>query len=153
MSRALKYAFALSLLVNAGVLAVVGYQSLGGGLPFLRETSQHTAADYLKLSASQRERWEALEAGFLEGMQSGIKEMTVHRENLIREIFSARPSLDKIAREREAIARLQDAQQKRVIGQLLEERELLDTAQRQALVELLLKQPPVESDIERLHRK
>lgn len=153
MSRSLRYVFALSLLLNAGVLAALGYQSLRGGLPHGLEIGQQTAADYLKLSASQRERWHALEADFLRGLQSGIKEIAAHRENLIREIFSERPVPGRIEHEREAIARLQDAQQKRVIGQLLEEREVLDTAQRQALVELLLRQSPAESDIERLHRK
>ena len=154
MSRSLRYAFALSLLLNVGVVAALGYQWLRGGLPpVVRETGPESAADYLKLSASQRERWHALEADFLSGLQSGIKEMAAHRENLIREIFSERPVPGRIEHEREAIARLQDAQQKRVIGQLLEEREVLDTAQRQALAELLLRQSPAESDIERLHRK
>jgi hypothetical protein len=153
MSRALRYAFALSLLLNVGVVAALGYQWLGGGLPHGLEIGEQTAADYLKLSASQRERWHALEADFLLGLQSGIKEIAAHRENLIREIFSESPVPGRIEREREAIARLQDAQQKRVIGQLLEERELLDTAQRQALAELLLRQSPAESHIERLHRK
>jgi hypothetical protein len=153
MNRALRYAFAFSLLLNAGVLAALGYQWLRDGLPPVRGIGQQTAADYLKLSPSQRERWQALEVDFLPGLQSGIKEMAAHRETLIREIFSEQPSLDKIEREREAIARLQDAQQKRVIAQLLEERQLLDTSQRQVLAELLLKQSPAEGDIERLHRK
>jgi hypothetical protein len=153
MNRALQYAFALSLLLNVGVLAGLGYQWQRGGLAPLPETGQQTAADYLKLSPSQRERWEALEADFLPALQSGIREIAAHRENLIREIFSERPALDEIEREREAIAGLQNAQQKRVIRQLLEERELLDASQRQALAKLLVSQSPGEKDIERLHRR
>ena len=43
-------------------------------------------------------------------------------------------------------------QQQRVIEQLLKERSLLDAAQRDRLVALLLAQPAGPSGVERLHR-
>ena len=54
--------------------------------------------------------------------------------------------------ERASIARLQDEQQKRVIQQLLRERELLTPPQRALLAQLLLDQPAGPSMIELLHR-
>ncbi|HEX2826165.1 MAG TPA: periplasmic heavy metal sensor [Burkholderiales bacterium] len=147
-----KYALALSVLLNLGVLAAVGYTAARqGGVSRIFRT-ESSAADYLKLTPQQRQQWHALEAGFLREFQSDVKQIAEHREKLIRGMFSDRPDLEQVEAERVAIARLQAQQQKRVIAQVLQERELLDVSQQQALAELL-RQAPGASAVERLHRQ
>jgi hypothetical protein len=156
MSRSsLKFALALSLLLNAGVLGAVGYQiSRHGGLPPVFGTASDAhAADYLELTPAQRERWRALEADFIARFEADAREITVHRERLIREIFSDTPALERIEAERGTIARLQTEQQQRVIAQLLREREILDAKQRHALADFLLQQTPDVTAVQRMHRK
>jgi len=147
MSR-LKLALALSLLVNAGVLGGVLYQSLGGaaerfpGLPA-----------YLDLSDAQRARWEVLERDFMQGLRAVSREVALHRERLIRGALVEQADAAALEAERAAIAALQAEQQKHVIAQLLREREILDAAQRAKLAALLLEQAPAGAlPIERLHR-
>ena len=148
----LKYALLLSLLLNVGVVLAVGYRAASGGLPPIT-TTQQDAADYLKLTPEQRRRWQALESDFLPGFAAGIRDIALHREQLIRAIFSDPPSPERIKAEREAIARLQQDQQQRVISQLLKEREILDSKQQQALAELLLREAPAATAVERVHRR
>jgi len=149
---ALRYALGLSVLLNLGVIGAVGYQAAQrGALPAV-VSAEPSTPDHLKLTPDQRQRWHALEADFIREFQSDMKEIAGRRERLVREIFSERPSEERIEAEREAIARLQAQQQKRVIAQLLREREILEPSQQQALAALLLTETPAETAIERLHR-
>lgn len=140
----LRTLLAFSVLINVGVLGGVAYRALTSedfpGLP-----------RHLGLDATQTQRWHAAEKGFLAQLAAGATAIQAHRERLIHAIFSATPDLARIDAERAAIAALQDAQQKRVIEQLLRERELLDAAQRERLAALLLAQPAGPSGFERLH--
>lgn len=128
------YALLLSVLLNLGVVGAAGYRALGereapGGL-----------ADTLKLDAQQRNRWHSLEESFVSELDAGWKEIASHREKLVREVFSETPDAARIEAERARIAQIQVQQQQRVIQQFLREREILNPAQRQALVDLLLRE-------------
>ncbi|GAB1394560.1 hypothetical protein MASR1M60_27240 [Rhodocyclaceae bacterium] len=133
-----------SLLINVGVLGGAAYRALATdtfpGLP-----------RHLGLDAEQMQRWHAAEHGFLAQLADGATAIQVHRDRMIRAIFADAPDLALIDAERVAIAALQDAQQKRVIEQLLRERELLRPDQRERLAALLLAQPAGPSGFERLH--
>jgi hypothetical protein len=149
----LKFALALSLLLNAGVLGAVAYQAVKyGGLPPVIDTTREAhAADFLRLSPEQRERWRTLEADFMAGFKADARAIAEHRERLIREIFSDTPAVKTVEAERETIARLQTEQQRRVIAQLLREREILDSTQRHTLADFLLRQAADFSPVERVH--
>jgi len=107
---------------------------------------------HLQLSAEQLHRWHESEAAFLRQLGVGAAQIRTHRDRMIGAIFADTPDQALIDTERTAIARLQDEQQKLVIGQLLRERELLQPAQRERLARLLLEQPVGPSTIEQLHR-
>lgn len=143
-----RFALALSVLVNLGVLGAVAYRTLlpaaappGAGLP-----------RHLQLSAQQLQHWHESEAEFLGRLGADAKQIRVHRDRMIATIFSATPDQVLIDAERTTIAQLQDRQQKLVIAQLLRERELLRPEQRERLAQLLLAQPVGPSTIEQLHR-
>lgn len=140
---------ALSLLINAGVLAGAWYQARGAGgaaeVGFFG-MGHERVPDYLKLDPMQRERWHAMEQDFVKTLNDAGRGIQTHRERLVREIFSAQADAAVIERERTAIFALQEAQQRSVIAQLLKEREMLNPAQRAALADLLLKQDPQNSD-------
>ncbi|MBE0623464.1 MAG: periplasmic heavy metal sensor [Burkholderiales bacterium] len=136
---------ALSLLLNAGVLAGAWYQAsrAEGAIEFaLFGMGHERVPDYLKLDRTQRERWHAMEQDFVKSLNDAGRAIHAHRERLVREIFSAQPDEPVIERERAAIFALQQAQQRSVIAQLLKEREMLSAEQRAALADLLLKQDP-----------
>lgn len=145
----LKLALALSLLVNAGVIGGVVYQLVRGG-----EAPRFPGLPaYLELSAAQREKWTALERGFMQDLHAASREIGVRRERLIRGALVDQADPAVLEAERAAIAALQTAQQKRVIAQLVRERELLAPSQRAKLAELLLEQDPAGTlPIQRLHR-
>ncbi len=134
---------ALSLLVNAGVLAGAWFQaSRAGGATELAffGMGHERVPDYLKLDPKQRERWHAMEQDFVKTLNDAGRKIQTHRERLVREIFSAQADAAAIERERASIFALQEAQQRSVIAQLLKEREMLSPEQRTALAGLLLKQ-------------
>lgn len=144
----LKIALALSLLVNVGVGGGAAYQMLRGaqerfaGLP-----------TYLDLTEPQRREWRTLEKTFTQQLHTATLEIAMHRERLIRGVFADRPDPAAVEAERAAIATLQAEQQKRVIAQLVREREILDSRQRARLAKLLLEQAPAgPAAFERLHR-
>ena len=134
---------ALSLLINAGVLAGAWFQvhrAQGATeVAFFGMGHEHIP-DYLKLDRSQRERWHVMEQEFVKALNEAGRNIQTHRERLVREIFSAQPDAAAIERERASIFALQEAQQRGVIAQLLKEREMLSPEQRIALANLLLKQ-------------
>ncbi|OGA98147.1 MAG: hypothetical protein A3E79_11880 [Burkholderiales bacterium RIFCSPHIGHO2_12_FULL_61_11] len=136
---------AISLLVNVGALAGAWFQAWRADgateLAFFG-MGHERVPDYLKLDRTQRERWHAMEQDFVKALNDVGREIQIHRERLVREIFSAQPDASVIERERAAIFALQQAQQRSVIGQLLKERDMLSAEQRLALADLLLKQDP-----------
>jgi len=150
----LSLALILSLLLNVGVVGAVGYRAVvEGHVPAILggEASGVSLPAYLKLGTEQRRQWHDLEIGFLRDLESDWQQIRAHREQMIHGIFSERPDLGHIETERATIAQLQAAQQKRVIEQLLREREILDPAQQRALAELLIRQMPTTTTEGRLH--
>lgn len=148
-TQTLRITLALSLLINLGVLGAVAYRTL---VPAATLPAGETLPRHLQLSAQQQQQWHQTEAAFLAHLSAAGAEIRAHRERLIRAIFAATTDAAVIEAERTAIARLQDAQQKLVIQQLLSERELLTPPQRERLAQLLLAQPVSPSTIEQLHR-
>lgn len=150
----LQFALLLSLLLNLGVIGAAGYLVVKRGQhPFAvgGAAAEASLPDYLKLSTDQRRQWRDLEIGFLKELAADWDQIRAHRETMIHEIFSDRPDRGRIEAERAAIARLQAAQQRRVIEQLLNERDIIDAGQRRALAELLLRQAPPGAMEGRLH--
>ncbi|WP_276808061.1 Spy/CpxP family protein refolding chaperone [Castellaniella defragrans] len=142
---------AVSLALNLGILAALVLRPARVAPP--PAPAVHLP-DYLALTPGQRTRWDALEAPFLHDLSSNWDDIRHRREALVRHIFAAAPDRAAIDAEQAAIARLQAAQQQRVITQLLAERELLDTAQRERLLQLLLGRYAQEAtEEELLHRK
>jgi Spy/CpxP family protein refolding chaperone len=144
---------AFSLLLNVGVLGAVGYQAWQNGKwPGLHAGDKHDhLAEYLNLSEEQRRQWKAKEEKFLQEMSADWEEVRIHRESMIRQIFSQQPDLAAIEANRAAISRIQEKQQRHVIGQLMEEQRILNATQREALAGLLIQQKPAGSLEERLH--
>ena len=136
---------ALSLLVNAGVLAGAWFQAWraeGATELAFFGMGHERVPDYLKLDRVQRERWHVMEQDFVKTLNDAGREIQTQRERLVREMFSAQPDAAVIERARARIFALQEAQQRSVIAQLLKEREMLSAEQRAALADLLLKQDP-----------
>jgi hypothetical protein len=151
----LRAALALSLMINLGVLGAVAYRAVvDGGLPRVLggPPPAQTLPRQLALNDQQLGRWREAEHAFLASLSSGAVEIRARRDRLIREIFAPSPDQAVIEAERAGIARLQDEQQRLVIGQLLREREMLDPRQRERLARILLEQPAGASGFEQLHR-
>jgi hypothetical protein len=144
--RGLVAALVISAMVNLGVVGAAGYRTLvqqGSGAVEL--------ATLLKLDAAQRKRWHSLEQSFVRELDAGWKEIAHHRELLVREVFSERPDPARIEAERARIAALQVQQQQRVIAQFLQEREILNAAQRRQLVDVLLREEQAAPRERQLH--
>lgn len=149
-----KWILAASLSLNLGIAAMVAYNQLRAmpGSPSA-QSRKTSLPDQLQLTAEQRSRWHQIEQGFVVDLAANWREIRQHREALIRQIFSAQPERAGIDAEQARIATLQDAQQRRVITQLLAERDLLDQRQRVALMALLLERYTNEAtEEELLHR-
>ncbi len=145
--RTLKLALACSLALNVGVLGALVYRAYEHAAP-----PQVALVEELALTPTQREAWESAEKRFLADLEADTTALKEHRTRLVREIFGPEPDPAMIEAQRQAIARLQQKQQQRVIAQLLAERELLDPAQRVRLAEIVLQQHPSRG-AEELHRK
>jgi Spy/CpxP family protein refolding chaperone len=139
-------ALAASLLVNAGVLGAVVYAAWQRGgpgeLPYFGMPHENLP-EYLGLTAAQRANWHAMEQGFLADLTSDAREIAAHRERMIRTIFGERADPAAVEAERAAIFALQERQQRRIIGQLLKERDVLAPEQRAKLAAHLLRQAPM----------
>lgn len=149
-----KWLLAASISLNLGIAATVAYQRLQA-TPAARhaQSTQVGLPDQLQLTAEQRSRWHQIEQGFITDLAANWREIRQHREALIRQIFSPLPERAIIDAEQARIAALQDAQQRRVIRQLLAERDFLDQRQRDALMTLLLSRYTNEAtEEELLHR-
>jgi hypothetical protein len=162
-----------SLLLNVGVLGAVGYQAWQSSeWPWQHANDKHDhlaeylnlsqmvmlvigmydhLAEYLNLSEEQRRQWGEKEEKFLQTMGADWEEVRIHRERMIRQIFSQQPDLAAIEADRAAISRIQEKQQRHVIEQLMEEQRILNSTQREALAGLLVQQKPAGSLEERLH--
>lgn len=151
---ALKWLLAISLSLNAGMIVAVAVNRLGEPQRQASAQGEHVSLpDYLQLSADQRRRWSDIEGAFLKDIAGNWREIRAHREALVRQIFSVTPDRVAIDAEQAKIAALQDSQQRRVITQLLAERELLDQSQREKLMKLLLSRYTQEAtEEEMLHR-
>lgn len=145
-----KWLLAVSLSLNLGIVAAVLFRPLQDA----KLAQPHlNLPDYLQMNDAQRQRWHQLEPAFLQDITANWREIRAHREALIRHIFSANLERAAIDAEQARIATLQDVQQRRVIMQLLAERELLDDGQRAKLMALLLRRYAQEAtEEELLHR-
>lgn len=154
MSQAsLRNALALSVLVNVGVLAAVGWQKLShDGLPMPSGAPTELSRE-LQLSASQLQRWHDAEAPFLAYLRSSNASLDEHRNRLIEAIFAEQVDRMVIDAEQTKIAELQNEQQRLLIDQLLQEREILKPQQRARLAQVLMQQSFGAGSIEQLHRK
>lgn len=138
------YLLAISLLFNLGAIGAGAWQAW-------HRTGEHSIASSLKLDAQQRERWAALEQPFVTQLDADWRAIAREREVLVREVFAATPDPARIEAARSRIAELQAGQQRRVIAQLLRERELLTAPQRAQLAELLLRERQAAPRERQLH--
>ncbi len=141
----LLYLLVLSLLVNLGVLGAAVFHWRSGAVQDV------DVARYLGLDAGQQRRWEDLERPFVAELDAGWREVARHRERLIREVFGPAPDAARIEAQRARIAELQAGQQKLVLAQFLRERDVLTAAQREKLVQLLLRERPPAQRERELH--
>ncbi|WP_323018638.1 Spy/CpxP family protein refolding chaperone [Castellaniella sp.] len=151
-SRMMKTLCILSLALNVGFVGMAAYRygSVAGGEQHAPSTA---LADRLGLDASQRAAWDALEPPFLQDLAANWADIRVLRQTLLDEIFADQPDRQKLSGLQTRIAALQDGQQKRVIAQLLAERDVLNAGQQSALKALLLQEYGEQaSQAEHLHR-
>lgn len=140
---------ALSVSLNLGIGAAVILDRATG----VQEAAPTGLPDRLGLTPAQRERWREAEHGFLEDLEHNWREIRAQRETLVRQVFAETPQRATIDAAQARIAQLQDRQQRRVIAQLLAERELLERPQQIALMNVLLERYAQEStEEEALHR-
>lgn len=151
----MKWLLAISLSLNIGIIGAVVFKQARPPAPEHATPSAHlNLPDYLELTGEQRQHWQQLEPDFLHDLAANWRDIRQHREALVRAIFAAVPDRAAINAEQAQIAALQDAQQQRVITQLLAEREVLDQNQRARLMTLLLGRYAQEStEEELLHQK
>lgn len=154
MSQAtLRNALVLSLLVNVGVLAAASWQKLSqDGLP-MPSGAPTELSRHLQLSASQLQRWHDAEAPFLAYLHASNTSLGEHRQRLIEAIFAEQVDRAVIDAEQMKIAELQNEQQRLLIDQLLQERDILEPPQRARLAQVLIEQPVGAEGIEKLHRQ
>lgn len=118
------------------------------GLGAPTELSRH-----LQLSASQLQRWYDAEAPFLAYLRASNAAIGEHRNRLIEAIFGERVDREAINAEQAKIAELQNEQQRLLIEQLLQEREILEPQQRAKLARVLMQRPVGPHIIEQVHRQ
>lgn len=149
--RMIKMLCVLSLALNVGFVGMAAYRY--GSAVGAAQPAPASLADRLALDADQRAAWQALESPFLQDLAANWADIRVLRQTLLDEVFADHPDERKLAALQARIAALQDGQQKRVIAQLLAEREVLNAGQRSALKSLLLQEYGEQaSQAEHLHR-
>jgi len=132
--------FSLSLNLG-GIGAVAYYATRSGQFSGLSQTQERKyLSDYLNLTSEQRRTWREKGQVFWQEITAAVKQIQVHRETMVRTIFSENPDLAVIETERAEIARLQERIQQAAIRHMLDERGMLDSAQRETLAELLIRQ-------------
>lgn len=147
----LRLALTLSVLFNLGVLGALGWQQFANlqrsqpGEPLLvRE---------LQLDEQQRQHWQDFEAPFLHELNQSSLVIQQQRNQLIDSIFAEQLNHERINAAQAALAEQQNHQQRLVIDQLLREREILSTTQRQRLAQLLTQESSLSSHVEMLHNE
>ncbi|TVT66435.1 MAG: periplasmic heavy metal sensor [Pseudomonas sp.] len=136
----LRGALALSLLVNCGVLGTLAWQKLQtDGLP-MPSGAPTELSRQLELSANQLGRWHDGQAPYLAQLHALDSEFDAQRGRLLEALLGEQVDPAQVAREQAKISELREARQQLQIDQLLSERELLDTRQRQKLVSFLARQ-------------
>lgn len=149
----LRHLLTLSLLVNFGTIAAVGWQTLkADGLP-MPSGAPTELSRHLQLSTHQLQRWHDIEAPFLAFLHASNAAIGEQRNLLIQTIFDERLDRESIDAEQAKIAELKNDQQILLIDQLLRERDILEPQQREKLAQLLMQQPVGSSTIEQLHRQ
>lgn len=150
--RWLRYVLVISLALNLGVLGAIGYRAIqSSGVPGA-SPGFPGLVDYLDLRDEQKRDWREAESHFLAQFEPRASEIRELRDRLIRAMFADDPDRAAIESDRARIARLQEEQQRLVVEQLLRERAVLDAAQRERLMQLLLEQSAGQSGPETLHR-
>lgn len=149
-----RYLLAVSLALNVGIIVAVAIRTPPPQPVDMAAQPAHlNLQDYLELSSEQRAQWQQLEPAFLHELAANWQDIRQHREALVRHIFATTENRAAIDAEQVAIADLQGAQQRRVIAQLLAERNLLNAQQRQRLMDLLLSRyAEASTQEELLHR-
>lgn len=146
-----KLLLAASLALNIGFAATVAYKQWQNTRTGPKASI--SLPEQLGLNPTQRERWQSIEQGFITDLTANWEHIRMSRKALIDEIFSEHPDRTRIDTMQIDIATLQNAQQQRVITQLLAERELLDAPQRATLKALLLSRHSEQaSEEEQLHK-
>lgn len=147
----LRLALTLSVLFNLGVLGALGWQQFANlqrsqpGEPLLvRE---------LQLDEQQRQHWQDFEVPFLHELNQSSLVIQQQRNQLIDSIFAEQLNHERINAAQAALAEQQNHQQRLVIDQLLREREILSTTQRQRLAQLLTQESSLSSHVEMLHNE
>lgn len=148
-----RFLLAASLALNLGIVVAIAIRPSPPRSVAIAVQPRHlNLQDYLELSVEQRTKWQQLEPAFLHELAVNWQGIRQHREALVQQIFATTPNRTAIDAEQAAIAALQ-AQQQRVIAQLLAERNLLDEQQRKRLMDLLLSRYSQETtEEELLHR-
>ena len=149
-----RYLLAASLALNVGIVVAIAIRPSPPRPADVAAQPPHlNLQDYLELNAEQRAQWQQLEPAFMHELAANWKDIRQHREALVRHIFATTENRAAIDAEQAAIADLQGVQQRRVIAQLLAERNLLNTQQRQRLMDLLLSRyAEASTQEELLHR-
>lgn len=133
----LRGALALSLLVNIGVLGTLTWQQLHrDGLP-MPSGAPTELSRQLGLSTNQLGRWHDGQAPYIARLQAIDREIVAQRDRLLQAVLGEQVDLAQVARVQSALAKLRETRQQLQVDQLLGERELFDTHQRQKLVDLL----------------
>lgn len=141
---------AVSLALNVGFVATAIQRHWAGG----GEPAAEPLAQRLGLSDSQQAAWTRLEGPFLADLARNWEDIRAQRQALLDELFAGQPDTARLAGIQAGIAALQDEQQKRVIRQLLAERDVLDDRQRALLKDLLMQEFAVQAtQAEQLHRQ
>lgn len=147
----LRLALTLSVLFNLGVLGALGWQQLAGYLA--PAPAEALLVRELQLDDEQRQRWVNSEEPFLRQLNKFSLAIQQQRDQLIENIFAEQLDHERIAAAQSALAERQNQQQQLVIEQLLREREILNSTQRQRLAQLLTQDSDLSSQVEILHNE
>lgn len=149
-TSSLRLALLVSVLFNLGVLGALGWQQLAD-----RTSASDTPllVRELQLDDEQQQQWQDIETLFLKELEHSTLAIQQQRNRLIDSIFAQQLDAERISAAQRALAEQQNQQQQLVIEQLLREREILNTAQRQRLAQLLSQQSLLPTDVEMLHNE
>jgi hypothetical protein len=134
---------AFSLSLNLGGIGATAYHAIRSGhFPSLSQPQEPNVylSDYLNLASEQRRIWREKGQIFWQEIAAAWPQIQVRREAMVRAIFSANPDPAVIEAERAAIGGLQEQVQRAAIRHMLDESAMLDSKQREALTELLIRQ-------------